>query len=414
MSIKTYQINEEKKITKIITTHKNESHINPCLSERDTLISQLKSRIFELELHEKDYDLLNQRYNQLQNEIASLNESKNELECEKKMQEEELNNHISELQCENENLQVNFSEKLSENKNLFSQNNILGKQIDLKDAEIYELTAKLSELENQLNKNEEERSNLTKIINGLNDINKSQNYKISQLVEDNTTLKQICEEQDQEIKNGSTDRDQMAEELDVNNCNIQDLNLQIKAQVNNLNNLQNQLNKNIGLNTQYENTIKEYQRQLDILKEENDNLKNNLINEKSIHSAESQKKTELTDILNDREQKINQICNEIDSVKIMQQKEINNNNILQEENAKLRNHIMILTEQNQNLINEIDEIIEDDEKKLSILNRKDRISSILMNNRNTIDQSLNDLDACINQKVVFEEGTPDRNEYENQ
>ena len=272
----------------------------------------------------------------------------------------------------------------------------------------------MSELENQLNKNEEERSNLTKIINGLNDINKSQNYKISQLVEDNTTLKQICEEQDQEIKNGSTDRDQMAEELDVNNCNIQDLNLQIKAQVNNLNNLQNQLNKNIGLNTQYENTIKEYQRQLDILKEENDNLKNNLINEKSIHSAESQKKTELTDILNDREQKINQICNEIDSVKIMQQKEINSNNILQEENAKLRNHIMILTEQNQNLINEIDEIIEDDEKKLSILNRKDRISSILMNNRNTIDQSLNDLDACINQKVVFEEGTPDRNEYENQ
>ena len=57
---------------------------------------------------------------------------------------------------------------------------------------------------------------------------------------------------------------------------------------------------------------------------------------------------------------------------------------------------MILTEQNQNLINEIDNIIDEDEKKLNILNRKDRITSLLMNNRSIIDQSLNELDEGIN------------------
>ena len=407
---KTYQINGESNI-KIVSNH-NECNINPYTKEKDTLISQLKARIFELELHEKDYDLLNERYNQMQNEFAALNECKNELECEKKLREDELNKHITELQCENENLQVNFSEKLSANKNLFSQNNIIGKQIELKDAEIFELNSKLNELENQLNRNEDERANLEKIINGLNDIKNSQSIKISQLFEDNKTLKQICQEQDQEIKGGNHERDLMSQELEANNCNIQDLNYQIKTQANNLNNIQNQLNKNNGINLQYENNIKDQERQLDLLKEENDNLKNNLMKEKSIRCGEDQKNAELTDVLQDREQKINQICNEIENIKIMQQNEINNNNVLQEENAKLRNHIMTLTEQNQNLINEIDNVIEEDEKMISILNRKDRISSLLMSNRSTIDQSLNNLDECINRGQNYGSRTPCNNTYE--
>ena len=407
---KTYQINGES--NRKINVNLNECNLNQYAKEKDTLISQLKARIFELELHEKDYDLLNERYNQMQNEFAALNECKNQLECEKKIREDELNKHITELQCENENLQLNFSEKLSANKNLFSQNNVIGKQIDLKDAEIFELNSKINELENQLNRNDDERASLDKLLNGLNDIKNSQSIKISQLLEDNKTLKEICQEQDREIKSGNHERELMAKELDTNNCNIQDLNYQIKTQVNNLNNLQNQLNKNNGMNLQFENNIKDYKRQLDLLKEDNANLKNNLMNEKSLRCEVNQKNGELTDILNDREQKINQICKEIDTIKIMQQNEINNNNVLQEENTKLRNHIMTLTEQNQNLINEIDNVIEEDEKTISMLNRKDRISSLLMNNRSTIDQSLNNLDEFINRGQNVVSRSPHNNTYE--
>jgi chromosome segregation ATPase len=411
-SKKTYQINGEN--NRIITGNRNECNIKPYTNEKDTLISQLKARIFELELHEKDYDLLNDRYNQMQNDFAALNECKNQLEYEKKIREDELNKHITELQCENENLQMNFSEKLSANKNLFSQNNVIGKQIELKDAEIFELNSKLNELENQLNRNEDERANLEKMLNGLNDIKNSQNIKISQLFEDNKTLNQICQEQDQEIKNGNHERELMAQELDSKNCSIQDLNCQIKTEINNLNNIKNQINKNSGMNMQLENNIKDQERQLDLLKEENENLKNNFMKEKSIRSGEDQKNAELTDILNDREQKINQICKEIETIKIMQQNGINHNNVLQEENTKLRNHIMTLTEQNQNLINEIDNVIDDDEKKISILNRKDRISSLLMSNRSTIDQSLNNLDECINRGQNLVSRTPGNKTYEYQ
>ncbi len=103
----------------------------------------------------------------------------------KKIRDDEIKQHINELQSNNENLQIEFNEKLSNNKDLFSKNNILGKQLELIDSKIFNLKNKIKELETQIGKNEEGRANLGKILNGLIDINNSQNLKISQLFDDN-------------------------------------------------------------------------------------------------------------------------------------------------------------------------------------------------------------------------------------
>ena len=107
----------------------NQYSSNNSGKEKDMLISQLKSKIFELELHEKDYDVLNERYKQLQIDFAALNDSKHLLECEKEKRDEEYNKLIGDLQCENENLQIGFNDKLTKNKNCFSQNSMLQKII---------------------------------------------------------------------------------------------------------------------------------------------------------------------------------------------------------------------------------------------------------------------------------------------
>ena len=417
MSSTTYQLDANRRSNKNISYNYDQRNNEIQMSdeftssnkpgkEKDMLISQLKSKIFELELHQKDYDVLNERFKQLKIDFASLNDSKNLLELEKDKREEEYNRIIGDLQCENENLQIGFNDKLTKNKNCFSQNSILQKQIEIKDNEICDLTQKLNELQNQFCRNEDERANLEKILNGLNDIKNSQNYKIEQLLEDNKTLKQICEEQDNDIKLGNQERQNLAKELEKKNDDILNLNSQIRAKINDINNLQNQLNKNNGMSLQFENNIKDYQRQADFLKRENENLNSNIYKEKSINSDEGQKNKELNDIMGEREQKINQINQDIDNIKMMQQNDENSNNLLQEENAKLRNHIMILTEQNQNLINEIDNIIEEDEKAKYVLDRKKRINNVLLVNRNTIDQSLNNLDECINKRNTFEKSTP--------
>ena len=219
-------------------------------------------------------------------------------------------------------------------------------------------------------------------------------------------MKQICEEQENDIKLNNQERQSLTKELDNKNNDIINLNSQIRGEINDINNLQNQLNKNNGLGLQYENNIKDYQRQIDFLKRENENLKNNIYKEQAVNSDEDQKNKEMNNILGDRDQKINQLNQDIENIKIMQQNEENKNNIFQDENTKLRNHIMILTEQNQNLINEIDNIIEEDEKAKYVLDRKKRISNLLLTNRNIIDQSLNNLDECINKRNNYENNTP--------
>ena len=88
MSKTTYQIdlnNSSKNIPYNYEQRYNEIDMNNYSSnksskEKDMLISQLKSKIFELELHEKDYDVLNERFKQLKIDLAALNDSKHLLE----------------------------------------------------------------------------------------------------------------------------------------------------------------------------------------------------------------------------------------------------------------------------------------------------------------------------------------------
>ena len=79
-------------------------------------------------------------------------------------------------------------------------------------------------------------------------------------------------------------------------------------------------------------------------------------------------------------------------MKILKQEAIDKNNFLKDINEKLGNHVKILSEQNEILIKEIHDIIEEDNKKLSLLDRKDRINEILSNYRSTFEQSMNSLD----------------------
>ena len=148
------------------------------------------------------------------------------------------------------------------------------------------------------------------------------------------------------------------------------------------------------------------------LNSENDNLKNSLVKEKSSRICEEQKNRQLASILNDREKKIDMINRDIDSIKRLQQNSSNKNNLLQDEYTKLRNHIMILTDLNQNLIKEIDNVIEEDSKMKCILDRKERINSVLANNRCNIDQSLNNLDDYINRGKCLNCRNPCNHIYE--
>jgi hypothetical protein len=143
---------------------------------------------------------------------------------------------------------------------------------------------------------------------------------------------------------------------------------------------------------QIENDLKTIEAQNNALIEENGNLINNIKNESSLRAKENIKKYELESTLKKKEDTINNISDDINNMKKLKQETIDKNNFLKDINEKLGNHVKILSEQNEILIKEIHDIIEEDNKKLSLLDRKDRINEILSNYRITFEQAMNSLD----------------------
>ena len=373
-----------------------EYDMNRTKKEKDIFISQLKAKIFELELHQKNYDLLYERYKQLENEFLSLNDCTHQLEYEKLRREEEINKHVIDLQSEKENLQINFNEKLITNKNIYAENNFLGKEIESKDLEILNLKSNIKNLESKLSQNYYEIKNLKNIVNDLSNITNSHKIKINKLIEDNKTLSQVCQVGDIDNKVGEHEKGKMVEEINYKNNVIQDLNCEIRCQINDLKEMNMLYNRNNCENLKLESNIKNCEQQNTVLKSENEKLKNNIIEEKSKRIEKNQQNCELNKILNEREEKINEIYHDIEIIKNAQDNASYRNNILHEENEKLKQHILTLTELNQILNNEINYVIKEDTKMSSILNRKERISNVLNCNRNTIDESLNCLDQYFN------------------
>ena len=359
--------------------------------EKDMLIAQLNAHIQELEQQEKDYDLLNQKFRQLQNEYSLLKDNKLRLEYELKQRDEAYNKRICDLRGENENLQLGFNEKISVGKKLLSDNDVLGKQLDMKNAEICDLNNKINDLSAQLHVGLNDKNCLEQKVQQLTEDKNNQKIEIDQLFEDNKRLSQIRQEQERNLKIGEQDRCNLANKINANNCEINNLNDKLRGHSANISQLQNKLDDSTNLNSNLQNTIKDFERQICNFRNDNDNLKNNLIKEKTMRNDEEKRNEELSQMINDRDRKIGLLNQEYEQGKRIHQQISCDNDGFQVENDELRSHVKVLTCQNQKLIGELENVLAQDEKMNGPLSRRDKIAVLLRNNKITLDQSANTL-----------------------
>ena len=362
---------------------------------KDKKISQLRSKIYDLKQREKDFDSLNQRYKQLLNDFQVLNEAKLRLEYEIKQRESEYNRRITDLKGENETLQLGLNDKMTSSKKIFSENDILERQIGLKDGEINDLNRRLDDLSNQYDHTEQNRNELTKVINNLHDDNVNQNDQIFKLKQDNICLSKMCEDNERNIRLGNNEINQLSKKIDENIYEIQKLNGKIVHHEKNQNELQRKLDACNNMNLKLQNTMKNYEREFDKCRSENDGLKNDLLNERNLRSEKENQNEKLKCILMEKERELSQLCNENDNMQMMNKDDTEKNNSYKIENDKLTNQIRILESQNQDIINEVDNILEEDRKMKEILTRKSRITSLLRDNNDTLERSINNLDTYI-------------------
>ena len=354
--------------------------------DKDVLVSKLNSRISKLEQQDKDYDLMNQEFKQLENDVNLLNEAKLRLEYEIKQRDESYTKRIADLKGENENLQNALNDKLCVNKKLFEEKQCLENQLKSKNDQITDLTNQINNLNNRFNSNESVKDDLQNNLRDLNQIKAAQRDKIAELVDDNKKLANLCQEQDHSLYLAGQEKAKLAKKLNDDNANINNLNSKLRVHSNNLNNLQNQLDKSNELNLKLKKDLQDLEDAYNSFNVDNHNLNDELNKQRILREDEEKNNNQLRIALGDRKNKLRALNDDYIYLKNLYDKRCEERNMYQMETEKLKDHIMRLSKQNENLSDEIDGVIKDDNQMRDILNRTDRMSTMLKTNDSIICQ----------------------------
>ena len=347
-------------------------------NEKDLIISNQKTYIYQLELKEKEFDNLNQKFLELQNEYENLDRYKNQLELEIKQKDNNYNRDISILRADNESSQLKQNEILIMNKKLIGENEYLKREIEIKNKEIQRLNQRLNDLLNELNISKENYLKFSKENEELNNMKLYDKNEIEKLLEDNHKLYDLCQELNFSLKEAEKEKENLKLIIDDSNIklNSQDENIKYSNEEN------NKMKRNIE---DMSDKIFEYEK-------ENANLKMNLLNEKNENKN-------LKDLLLQKENQIKSLNANYEDI-LNKHNNLNNELIDKSHGVeKYINNCKILKEQNNQLMNEMNNIISFNKKARNILNRKEKIKNLILDNKSILQECMKNINL-INEENI--------------
>ena len=388
---------------RVYNPNKNENKLSTSYlienNEKDLLISKQKTRIYQLEQKEKDIDLLNKKYNDLLKDYNNINDYKLKLEYEIKQKDNNYNTDLSLLKNEKDQIQYKYSQSIAGNKKLTSENDYLKKENEIKNKEIERLNKKLNDIQKKLTELTENNTQLINDNKQLNELNENNTNEISKIVEDNCRLSNLCQELHINLNNSEKYKQNLINVIDEKNLSIDNLNNKLNIQEENIKFLNDTINENKIFNENYQRNLKEMNIKIEEYERENENLKEELIKEKNIRIDEENRNKEIHNLLLNKENQIENLSNNYENILIRERELNNENSSIKIDLEKYKNNCKLLKEQNNNLMNEIQNIISIHEKVQDKLTRKEKIKSLLDDNRNILQQSLINLDEILNKSI---------------
>ena len=363
------------------------------LCEMDCIISNLKSELFEKRQNAKDFCALEAKVLQLQKDIDILNDQKKILECQIFQAGKEGDQMICELKNKNENLKNELNEKNIKNKKLYGENNNLFQALEGKTNDNQNLQDQMCHQETIISRLNVDKINLQNTINNLNQVRDKHLKDIQDLSTEINILNKSSSDKDFSLRNKQSENLQILNEFNSMKCVNTKLFNELKEKECCLNKKQEELcilNDNISrLQKELDNLNCLNQRTKDditctnstLLKEIS--LKNNLDNENA----------KLNCLISDRSAKIQKVSNDNDILKCANTGNNNDNIFLNKKVEAYKKHILILTSQNENLSNELENIINRDCQLLNTLGRDTYLRAVQYENKNVINSSLDCLQA---------------------
>lgn len=216
--------------------------------------------------------------------------------------------------------------------------------------EINELRERLDDLIGQNNTLLDDKSALERMVQNLNEIKATQKVEITKLIEDNQKLSKICQDQDKSLKNLDAERVKLLSRNDEMNFELKNVLGKLKSREENLNYTQKQLDESKSTSAKLSHVLKDYEKQIDLLRNDIGSLNNNLQKERMARMEAEKSNEQLQIIVNERDRENHRLSNELDNSRAVNQRVSEDKLSMNAENERLKNHIMLLTEQNQKVL----------------------------------------------------------------
>jgi chromosome segregation ATPase len=221
------------------------------------------------------------------------------------------------------------------------------KTLESRNEDINELRERLEDAMSDNSKLQEDKLALERMIRELNDIKSSQKVEITKLIEDNQKLSKICQDQDKSLKAMEMERSKLLSRNDEISFEMKNIQGRLKSREADLNYANKQIEDYKTTINKLQMDIRERDKEIELQRGDLMELNSKFNSEKQARLDAEKAGDDLSGMLEDREREISKLLNENDSQRANNQRLNDDKQYLGAENNRLKEHIMLLTEQNQ-------------------------------------------------------------------
>ena len=375
--------------------YSSSNNCDPC--SKSLKISQLQSKLVQLEEDDKAYNDLLQKYRQLQNEYQLINEAKLHLEYELRQKNETTNKILNDLKAQNMDLTNELNEKENIYKKLYADNTNLFRNLEERKKENENFCKIVEENENMINHITQDKAQCEHDAMLLNETSKKNESDIQNLCNQLENLKLKSRTQNDELtkKNLEMNNNQKClNEIKNDNAN---LNNQINLKISSLDTIQKQLTIANQSIVEMQNELNNLEKSHSLGMNQLENIKINFKNEHEKRVQAENDNVRLEGILKDKEDNMNKLSSINGQLKSDRDKLLVTKNKLLDDLDKYKNHIMVLTEQTEKLTDELQRIIDEDSELYNLNNSQiQRLQKVIYENKKLLSDEIAALNALEN------------------
>ncbi|KRX09613.1 hypothetical protein PPERSA_09283 [Pseudocohnilembus persalinus] len=346
--------------------------------QKDVLISQLKAEIFELRQNERDFSELSSHLKNLEHRYQILSDEKLRCEHDLRLRNENNLKTISNLKTDIDSLKSGLTEKHIENQEIRAENMALKEISDHRSLDINRLKNELSQLNDYNSRQNQEKMELQEDLAIVKDQKRNALQEIDTLMIKQENLLQRNSEQEKLIRQLEQEQQQNKKQINSHRSKIEQLELELKLKLEQHQQTKGQLQESLEQISGQSQEIVKLQDMVEKYKQESNQYQKQLQNEQSKNHELGNQIVSLEQIIQSRESQIDEQRKEILQIKQAHADAIDINEKAQLDIQQLQRNVDQLQEQNRQLSNELLLFSDQDEQIRQILNRKNRVSELLI------------------------------------